>query len=438
MFNYYLKLSWKSIRRNPILSSLMVLALGLGTAAFMTTYTVYYLMSGNPIPHKSEQLFAIQLDNWDPNDPPTESARDVQPQITYRDAEFLMHADTPATRQLAMYGTSAVVEPEAKDQNPFDGSLRATYHTFFEMFDVPFLFGQPWNLSADDNRERVVILSREMNEQLFNGENSIGRSVEMNSTLFQVVGVLDSWQPTPRFYQVDNGRFNDVEDFFVPMGVGLDMVLMPQGNVNCWAPPEGAGVEAFLKSDCVWVQFWAELNTPQQVTDYKNYLDNFVRSQKEIGRYPRPLNTFMSNVMEWMEVNDVVSDDNRVLVRVAFLFLLVCILNTVGLLLAKFLGKGPEVALRRAMGASTLDVFKQNLIEVSAIGILGGLFGIGLAFFGLQLIDKLYRGYQHLVHLDATMLTGALVVAIASSIVAGLYPVWRVAKLAPAGYLKTQ
>jgi putative ABC transport system permease protein len=139
-----------------------------------------------------------------------------------------------------------------------------------------------------------------------------------------------------------------------------------------------------------------------------------------------------------MEVNEVVSTDNRVLVRVAFLFLLVCILNTVGLLLAKFLGKGPEVALRRAMGASKKAVFSQNLVEVCSIGALGGVVGIGLAWMGLQVIDKLYRGYQNLVHLDGAMLAAALIVAVISSIVAGIYPVWRVARLAPAGYLKTQ
>jgi len=142
--------------------------------------------------------------------------------------------------------------------------------------------------------------------------------------------------------------------------------------------------------------------------------------------------------MEWMDINEVVSRDNRVLVRVAFLFLLVCVLNTVGLLLAKFLGKGPEVALRRAMGATKSAVFTQNLVEVCVIGILGGLMGIVLAWSGLRLIEKLYRGYQHLVHLDGTMLATALITAVVASVLAGLYPVWRVARLAPAGYLKTQ
>ena len=276
-------------------------------------------------------------------------------------------------------------------------------------------------------------------DELFKGENSVGRTVEMNDTLFQVVGVLDHWKPTPRFYQVDGGGiFGDPEDFYVPLSVGQDMLLLPRGNVNCWRAPDGAGVEAFLRSECVWIQFWAELSDADEAVAYKEYLDNFVRSQKEIGRFPRPLNTFISPVMEWMEINEVVSTDNRVLVRVAFLFLLVCVLNTVALLLAKFLGKGPEVALRRAMGASMNAVFTQNLVEVCAIGIMGGIVGTGLAWLGLQLIDKLYRGYQNLVYLDTTMLATALGVAVLSSVIAGIYPVWRVARLAPAGYLKTQ
>jgi putative ABC transport system permease protein len=144
-----------------------------------------------------------------------------------------------------------------------------------------------------------------------------------------------------------------VEDIFVPFGVGRDMVLEPHGNTNCWAPLEGDGLEAFLRSECVWIQFWAQLETPDQAARYKEFLDNYVREQKQLGRFKRPLNTFISDVMAWMDVMGVVANDNRVLMRLSFLFLIVCVLNTVGLLMAKFLGKGPEIALRRAMGAAT-------------------------------------------------------------------------------------
>ena len=109
VFSYYLRLALKSLR-NSVLSSLIVTALGLGIGAFMTTYTVYYLMSGNPIPHKSKQLFAVQMDNWDPNNPaPTESARDVQPQLTWRDANYLVNAQTQPNNPVAIIHSTFVV-----------------------------------------------------------------------------------------------------------------------------------------------------------------------------------------------------------------------------------------------------------------------------------------------------------------------------------------
>jgi putative ABC transport system permease protein len=423
------------------MSALMVLALGLGIGAFMTTFTVYYLMSGDPIPHKSDVLFAVQLDNWDPNDDPTESAKDVNPQITYRDGTYLMNADTPATRQVHMYGTGAVLVPE-NEELPFEERIRATWHTFFEMFDVPFLYGQAWNRLDDDDRASVAVIGRELNDKLFDGENSVGRSIQLNDSFFKVVGVIDDWQPVPRFYHADgtSRALADTEQIYAPMNRAIDLEWTPWGNTNCWKSPDDdlPPLEGFLQSECVWTQFWAELETPHQVADYKDFLDNYVREQKEIGRFERPLNTFISDVMEWMEVNEIVRNDNRVLVRLSFLFLLVCVLNTVGLLMAKFMGKGGEVALRRAMGASRRAVFQQNLVEVGLIGVLGGIAGTGLAWLGLRAVENMYQGYQHLVHLDPVMLATAIVTAILFAVLAGMYPVWRVSRLAPASLLKTQ
>ena len=55
MFAYYLRLAIKSIRRNAVMSALMVSAIGIGIGACMTVITVYYTMSGDPIPHKSDK-----------------------------------------------------------------------------------------------------------------------------------------------------------------------------------------------------------------------------------------------------------------------------------------------------------------------------------------------------------------------------------------------
>ncbi len=438
MFTYYVRLGIKSMHRNPILSALMVVALALGIGACMTTLTVYYLMSGNPVPHKSDQLYAVQLDGWDPNAQPTQGPQDVQPQLTYMDAQNLMSAQTPALQQAAMFRSSLVVQPEDDDAVPFQNSVRATYHTFFDMFDVPFIYGNAWTQGEDQQGARIVVLGKALNEQLFGGENSVGRDIRLSDQLYRVIGVIDEWQPTPRFYDVVTSSFADVASLFIPFKTAVDLELNPNGNVNCWKPLDDSTNAAFLRSECVWVQFWAELSTPTAADAYFDYLNNYSREQQGFGRFQRPINNFISPVMEWMDVNQVVSTDNRVLVRLSFLFLAVCVLNTVGLLLAKFMGKAPEVALRRSMGATRQAIFTQNLFEVATIGVLGGVFGIALAWLGLRLVENIYRGYQHLVAMDWMILLISMLIAVVASIIAGLYPVWRTTRIPPAQYLKIQ
>ena len=122
----------------------------------------------------------------------------------------------------------------------------------------------------------------------------------------------------------------------------------------------------------------------------------------------------------------------------SFLFLTVCLLSTIALLLTKFVGKKSETSLRRALGASRKIIFQQQLVEVAAIGFLGGLVGLMLAGLGLQGIDFLYDAPDGLVKLDWIMTFTAIGIAIVSSMIAGLYPAWRVCQIPPAAQLKTQ
>ena len=90
MFSYNVKLAVKSMRRNPIMTSLMVAAIAVGIGVSMTTLTVYYLMSSNPIPQKSDILFAITMDSWSPLRPFDDDKPERAPhQVTFHDAERL-------------------------------------------------------------------------------------------------------------------------------------------------------------------------------------------------------------------------------------------------------------------------------------------------------------------------------------------------------------
>lgn len=440
MFAYHLRMALKSIRRHVVLSALMVAAIGIGIGACMTVITVYYMMSGDPIPAKSDELFAVQLNSWDDVDLYDEENPERLPElVTYTDAMNLMESDVPA-RQTMTHESAATIDPANPEVNPLLATVRFATADFFPMFDVPFLYGSPWDGAADRNANDVVVLNRTINDEVFGGENSIGQSLRVDDREFRVVGVLDTWEPVPRFYAAYNDEFGETADLFIPLSVNNSWQLQNFGNTNCWGDDPIDSFEDFLASECVWLEYWVELPDAETRAAYEGWLEGYVAEQKGLGRFPvENAKAEIRDVNEWLEFNEVVSADFRVLVGLAFMFLAVCLLNTVALLLAKFSGNAPRVGLRRALGASKAMIFRQNLVEVGLIGIAGGALGLLLAWLGLLGVKAVNMGrYDQLVSMDLKLVAFAFLISLVSALVAGLYPTWRVCQVPPATYLKTQ
>jgi len=436
VFRYYLKLGFFSIKKNPILSALMVAAVAVGIGACMTIINIDYVMGGNPIPHRSDVLYHVQLDNWDPNDPYDEP-NNLPEQVTYMDGKALLDAGQ-ARRQVLSYKTGLVVELQGDGERPFEAMTRATSADFFAMFDTPFKYGGGWDKSADAGEEYVVVLNQEINERVFGGEDSVGRTMVLNGRPYRVTGVLDTWDPMPKFYDVNNGAFETPEEIYVPLSVAIANEFDTYGNTSCWIPIDG-GWESRLQSDCIWVQYWVELHGENEKQEYLAFLDAYVESQKALGRFPRPMNNRLNDVMEWMECQEVVERDVNVLLGLAFLFLVVCLLNTIGLLRAKVARRAGDISLRRALGASRRAVFSQYIIEAGMIGVAGGILGVGMTWLGLQGIKALYGEFEfisRMVQMDWAVIFAAIVLAIISALAAALYPTWRACAVHPASQLK--
>ena len=129
MYAYDLRLAWHSIKRNPGLSALMVLAIALGLAVCTVTFTVYHAMATNPIEHKSERLNAVTIDTWDPQEAYDEDKPEHPPTLmTYRDATHLYESKA-APRSLIMYKSGALALPEREGVRPFTAVVRVTITT---------------------------------------------------------------------------------------------------------------------------------------------------------------------------------------------------------------------------------------------------------------------------------------------------------------------
>ncbi|HEX7838297.1 MAG TPA: ABC transporter permease [Kofleriaceae bacterium] len=434
MFAYYLDLARRSLKRNVSLTVLMIIAIAFGVGASMTTLTVLHVLSADPIPGKSQNLYYVQLDPQKaigviPGQEPPE-------QVTRTDAEALVRA-RKADRQALMTSGSAAIEPQRPGLAPFFADGRWTSADFFTMFRVPFLTGAPWSADDDARAARVAVITRALADKLYGVVDAVGRTIRVESADLRVIGVIDDWRPAPHFYDLNNEIYGKGEQLFVPFSTSRDLKLQRTGRVDCW--DDGTNTDQLaLGAPCVWLQLWVELDSPDQAIAYRDFLVRYSEDQMRAGRYARPPNVRLRNVPEWLAYKQVVPSDARLQTWIALGFLLVCLINTVGLLLTKFLRRSAEIGVRRALGASKRSIFLQLLVEAGTIGLIGGALGLGLAWLGLWVVRHQPADYADLARLDLPMLAATFALAVFSSLIAGLLPAWRGCQTTPAIQLKSQ
>ena len=440
MLGYYVRLSLKSLRRTPGLTTLMVCAIALGIGACIVTLTVYHAMSGNPIWWKNNVLYAVTMDSWEAARPYDPAHPALPPwQMTYKDATYLAQSSIPK-RSVTMTQLDGSLSGVAAQRLPLHVVTRATTGDFFAMFDVPFQYGGAWRIDADRGPEPVIVLSKKVNDTLFGGTDSVGQTVVWNGHRFRVAGVLAQWQPLPRFYDlIDDGPFAAAEDAYVPFAWAATLQEFPNGNTDCPSRSNYRTFQDFLGSECVWTEMWVELPSAASRHRFQAFMDAYWAAQHRAGRFPRPLNNHLTNVDQWLQINGVVSSDSRILLRVAFAFLAVCLINTVGILLTKFLRGAPLTGLRRALGARRGQIFLQHIVEVSMVSLAGGALGLALGAFGLLAVQSLYGQsdqFGALAHFDPLGVAWALALAALSTLAAGVYPALTAGRVPPAVYLK--
>lgn len=435
MYLYYFNLALRSFMRNKLLTLLMVLAIALGIGTSMTTLTVFHVLSGDPIPQKSDRLYHVQLDPL--NKEGYKPGKEPVDQLTRFDAEELLRQHK-ARRQALMTGGAGAVSSNISTITPFIISIRYTSSDFFQMFDAPFIAGHGWSKADDDDHGRVAVITSKLSQKLFGTSNGVGHELRVENNGLRVIGVLDDWDPKPHFYDLNVGKYDADEQAFVPFTTAIDLKLGSNGTMDCFGRELFKGDFKSVNAPCAWMQYWVELDSPSQADDFKLYLNNYSEQQRAAGRFERPANIRLRNVLEWLDYNHAVPSDVRLQMWLAFGFLGICLINTVGLMLAKFLRRSGEIGVRRALGASQRDIFLQYLVEAGTVGMAGGIIGICLAELGLLAVRHRPASYAQLAHLDGTMLLVTFALAIAASLIAGLLPAWRAMHITPAVQLKMQ
>jgi putative ABC transport system permease protein len=448
------RLALLSIRHNPFMALLIVVVIAIGISTSVVAITLYHAKAGNPIWWKNDVLFRVMLDSR----PAPDAAEKDQEHPEYppfsliiRDALALYQSKIPERSVMESY-SYGLVDSLRPDSPPVEQPVRVTTREFFSMFDVPFHYGRGWTQAEDEGPAQVVVISSYLNDRLFGGGNNVGRTLTLSGQQFTVIGILAQWLPKPRFY--DEAKwFGPPDDLFIPFRWGESLPGLDYQGFCLQTKTFLTTFKALAASDCLSsTGIWVQLANQQQYREFAQFLENYSRAQQQAGRYVRPPNIRLAKVSTWLEMNDVVGNQSKFQVVLALMFLGICILNSLGLLLAKFMGAAPLAGLRRALGATRGDVIGQYLMEVGVLGVAAGILGMGIAAIGLRMIRVfvLMRSAQFgdnpdfstiaqsLSHMDGQMIVTAVALSLLAGLLAGLYPAWRVGRLPPATFLKIQ
>jgi putative ABC transport system permease protein len=439
MGGYYFVLALRSSARSKALTALVIVLLAFGVSACMVSYAVFRATTSDPLPAKSSHLYMPQIDNvgaaYNDRGEPNSS-------LSYIDAMALWQA-RKASRQTLIYAAKWQMESDNSSVPAMSLSGDAVTADFFSMFDVPFRFGGGWTADDDAQRATVAVISRHLNETLFGGQNSVGREIRLDGQLFRIGGVLENWNPRPRFYDAGSHgtvyAFDDAGDIYIPFTRATDMkkdslvVFCPTASWRL----DTSHWDAYLHSECERIDAWVELAAPADVDRYREYLHHYAGEQQRLGRFSWAPNIRLHNLTDWIPRWQVSPSASSLSMLVSASFLLIVLVNVVGLMLARFMRRAPEIGIRRALGASRAAIYRQFLIEAATMGFVGGLLGVALTLLGVWGAGGLFEpNIARLVHADTSLIALTVLLAMAATVISALYPTWRAAQTQPAWQIK--
>ena len=156
----------------------------------------------------------------------------------------------------------------------------------------------------------VVVIGDELNQKIFSGENSVGKTLELDGELLTIVGVLKPWVLRPLFYHVTEGRaFNLTDDIYAPLETAIDLGWSIHARSS--SADDYAGVQETRDRNAYYLQAWVELVDVNQRGAFQSYLDNYSQALKEAGEHPLGIRNELHNVKEWLIEKEVV--DQKVL-----------------------------------------------------------------------------------------------------------------------------
>jgi len=271
-------------------------------------------------------------------------------------------------------------------------------YDYGEMRDSIPEVGRWFEKSEYAKRDKVAIIGFTVVEKLFNNKNPIGQTIKINRINFRVIGVIP---------EKGARGFHDQDDVVcIPVTTAMYRVLGKD----------------YL--DAIYI----EVNDVKYTEEAKKDITVLIKNRHKL--YSQNDDSF--HIRDMSEIQDMLSATTKtmsmLLGSIAAISLLVGGIGIMNIMLVSVTERTREIGLRKAVGARSVDIMTQFLIEAVAMTVSGGLMGIALGA-GVAFALSVFAGWSTKVSLFSVIL--ATTFSIAVGIGFGIWPARKAARLNP-------
>jgi putative ABC transport system permease protein len=425
---YHLRLAVRSLRRDAGLSATIVVVLAVAAGTFSTAVMHYLRTYGQAgaLPDSAHQVEIIErhatLDEAFENSNNAPNITASRTRVSFPMYRVLAGAGL-GTRQVGTYRARVMVgaSGDGRERRPLKVvNARFTGGDLFGLFGLRFRGGGAWPAADEAGGAPVVVLGPVLNDLLFDGANSVGRTVMVDDREFRVVGVLADEQPfSPEWDRTVTGGPQD--QLYLPFDEGARLHARPEAAIAEQAI--GPSYGELLGAHVVAVAFWIDLPLPALRDRYAAYLEEQL-GRRGIRYKLRDLPVLRAELGPGKTVMTF-------FVFVTFLVLLGAGLVTMRLLLAKSLTRQGELSIFRAVGAPRGALVARQLLEAALLALLGGVAATAVAGPFAFLYNRLVGDTDISLRVTPTSFAVTLAATVAVGTAAALYPAWRAAARRP-------
>jgi predicted permease len=414
-----LRFALRQLRKAPGFTFTVILTLALGIGANTAIFSVMNAVLLRMLPVRDpDQLFYISHEHT-PDVGITGDSR-FSSGIGFYHA---LRADRSAVSEVIAYIPLAFKKTSVRvGDTPEQISANEVSGNFFSALGVSMAAGQPFTPDDETKHSAVAVISYSYWTARFNrNPSAIGQSIYVRGVPFTIIGVA-----APRFYGVISG--GTATDLWVP--------LQNRPEVPAWGVSAGTGRTIYASPKWWAIMLMVRTRpgvTERQATAQLSAIYDRTSAELSGPRKPgdRPLDLELFPARGLGTSNTEYERPLHVLMSMVALVLIIACVNIIMLLIARNSSREREFAVRLALGAHRIVLFRQLLAE-SVLLVFGGA-PLGW-LFSFEATDLLVRwsGLDISLAPDLTVLAFTLSISVIAALLFGIAPV-RTAAAVPVG-----